>query len=87
MTRASPATIRALSVWLNHVDEGWDPSKVDDAIVFVNVNGGNVVRGGSGEGDDVGKKLISPDLHSVIKQGVALSRSSHHVVHSVCVTS
>ena len=64
--------VRALSVWLDHVDKGGDPSKVDNGIVFIDVDGGNVVRGGSGEGDDVGKKFISPDFHSVVEQRMAL---------------
>ena len=64
--------IRALSVWLNHVDKGWDPSKVDDSVVVVGGNGGDVFRGGSGEGGDVRKEFVSPDFHSVIEQRVAL---------------
>ena len=64
--------IRALPVWLDHVDEGWDPSKVDDGVVVVNGNGGDVVGSSSGEGGDVREELVSPDLHGVIEQRVAL---------------
>ena len=59
--------VRALSIWLDHVDEGWDPSKVDDGVVIVNGNGGDILRGGGGEGGDVREEFVSPDLHSVIK--------------------
>ena len=64
--------VRALSVWLDHVYEGWDPSKVDDGVVVVDGNGGDILRSGSGESGDVGKELVGPDLHSVIKQRVTL---------------
>ena len=64
--------IRALSVRLDHVDKGWDPSKVDDGIVVVDGNGGDIFRSGGGEGDNVGEELISPDLHSIVEQRVAL---------------
>ena len=64
--------IRALSVWLNHVDKGWDPSKVDDGIVVVDMNSGDIFRSGSGEGGDVREEFVSPDLHSVAEQRVAL---------------
>ena len=58
--------VRALPIWLNHVDEGWDPSKVNDGIVVVDGNSGNVFGGGSGESSDVGEELVSPDLHSIV---------------------
>ena len=45
---------------------------MDDGVVFVDVNGGNVLGSGSGEGDDVGEKFIGPDLHGVVKQRVLL---------------
>ena len=64
--------IRALPIRLDHVDEGGDPGKMDDGIVVVGGDGGNVVRGSSGKGGDVREELVSPDLHSVIEQGVAL---------------
>ena len=64
--------IRALSVGLDHVNKGGDPSKVDDGIVVVDGDGRNVVRSGGGEGGDVGKELVSPNLHSVVEQGVTL---------------
>ena len=64
--------IRALPIWLNHVDERGDPSKVDDRVVVVDGNGGDVFRSGSGEGGDVRKELVSPDLHSVVEQRVTL---------------
>ena len=64
--------IRALSVWLNHVDEGGDPGKVDDGVVLVNVNGGNVVGSGSGEGGDVREELVSPDFHCIVEKRVPL---------------
>ena len=64
--------IRALSIWLNHVDEGWDPSKVDDGVVVVDGNGGDVFRSGGGEGGDVREEFVSPDLHSVVEQRVTL---------------
>ena len=64
--------VRALPIGLNHVNERWDPSKVDDGIVVVDGNGGDIFRSGSGEGGDVREELVSPDLHSVIKQRVTL---------------
>ena len=64
--------VRALPIWLNHIDEGWDPSKVDNGVVIVDGNGGDVLRSGSGKGGDVGKELVSPDLHSVVEQRVPL---------------
>ena len=64
--------IRALSVWLNHVDEGWDPSQVDDGVVVVDGNGRDIFRSSSGEGGDIRKEFISPNLHSVIEQRVSL---------------
>ena len=64
--------VRALSIWLDHVDEGWNPSKVDNGVVVVDGNGGDVFGGGSGEGGDVREELVSPDLHSIIEQRVAL---------------
>ena len=64
--------IRALSVWLDHVNEGWDPSEVDDGVVVVDENGGDVFRSGSGEGGDVREEFVSPDLHSIVEQRVAL---------------
>ena len=64
--------IRALSVWLNHVDKRGDPGKVDNGVVFVDVNGGSIFGSGGGEGNNVGEKLISPDLHGVVKQRVML---------------
>ena len=45
---------------------------MDDGIVIVDGNGGDIFRGGSGEGGDIREELVSPDLHSVIKQGVTL---------------
>ena len=44
---------------------------MDNGIVIVNGNGGDIFRGGR-EGSDVREELISPDLHSVIKEGVVL---------------
>ena len=64
--------VRALSVWLDHVDEGWDPSKMDNGVVCIDGDGGDILRGGGREGGDVGEELISPDLHGVIKQRVTL---------------
>ena len=64
--------IRALPIWLNHIDERWDPGEVNDGVVVVNGNGGDVLRSGSGESGDVGKELVGPDLHGVIKQRVTL---------------
>ena len=64
--------IRALSVWLDHVDEGWDPGEVDDGIVIVDGDGGDIFRGGSGEGGDIREELVSPDLHSIAEQRVTL---------------
>ena len=64
--------IRALSIWVDHVDEGWDPSKMDDGVVVVNGNGGDIFRSGSGEGGDVREEFVSPDLHSVVEQRVVL---------------
>ena len=64
--------IRALSIWLDHVDERWDPSKVDDGIVVVDGNGGDVLRGGGREGGNVREEFVSPVLHRVVKQGVSL---------------
>ena len=52
---------------MDHVDEGWNPSKVDDGVVIVDGNGGDILGGGGGEGGDIREELISPDLHSVIK--------------------
>ena len=59
--------IRALPIRLDHVDEGGDPGKVDDGIVVVDGDGGNVVGGGSGEGSDIREELVSPDFHGVIE--------------------
>ena len=64
--------IRALSVWLDHVDKRWDPSKVDDSVIIVDGNGGDILGGGGGEGGDVREELVSPDLHSIVEQRVAL---------------
>ena len=64
--------IRALSVWLNHVDKGGDPSKMDDGVVVVDGDGGNIFRGGTRECGDVREKLVSPDLHSIIEKRVTL---------------
>ena len=64
--------IRALSVRLNHVDERRDPSKMDNGVVSVDRNSGDVFRGGRGEGDNVREKLVSPDFHSIIEERVAL---------------
>ena len=64
--------VRALSVWLDHVDKGWDPSKVDDGVVVIDGNGGDIFRSGSGKGGDVRKKFISPDLHGIVEQRVVL---------------
>ena len=72
ITNRVRSKVRALSIWLDHVDEGWDPSKVDDGIVIVDGNGGDVFRSGGREGGDVGKELVSPDFHGVVEQRVTL---------------
>ena len=64
--------IRALSVRLDHVDEGWDPSKVNNGVVIVNGNGGDIFRSGGGEGGDVREEFVSLDLHSIVEQRVSL---------------
>ena len=64
--------VRALSIWLDHVDEGWNPGKMDDGVVVVNGNGRDVIGSGSGEGGDVREELVGPDLHSIIEQRVTL---------------
>ena len=64
--------IRALSVWLNHVNKRGDPGQVNNGVIVVNGNGGNVFRGGSGEGGNIREELVSPDLHSVIEKRVTL---------------
>ena len=64
--------VRALPIRLNHVDKGRDPSKVDNGIIVVDRYGGDVLRGGVGEGGDVREELVSLDLHSIIKKRVAL---------------
>ena len=64
--------IRALSIWLNHVDKRGDPSKMNDGVVVVDGNGGDIFRSGGGEGGDVREEFVGPDLHGVIKQRVTL---------------
>ena len=64
--------IRALPIRLNYVDKGGDPGKVDDGVVVVDGNGGDVFRSGSGESGDIGEELVSPDFHRIIEQGVPL---------------
>ena len=64
--------VRALSVWLDHVDEGWNPGKMDDGVVVVNGNGRDIVGSSSGEGGDVREEIVSPDLHGIVEQRIAL---------------
>ena len=45
---------------------------MDNGVVVVDGNGGDVFRSGSGEGGDVREEFVSPDLHSVVEQRVAL---------------
>ena len=78
VTRSSHAlnrvgsNVRAFSVWLDHVDKRRDPSKVDNQVIVVNGDGGNVFRSGCGEGCDIQQEFVSPDLHSITEQRVSL---------------
>ena len=45
---------------------------MDDGVVVVGGNGGDVFRGGSGESGDVREEFVSPDLHGIVEQRVAL---------------
>ena len=64
--------VRALSVWLDHVDKGWDPSKMDDGVVVIDGNGGDIFGSGGGESGDVREEFVSPDFHSIAEQRVML---------------
>ena len=64
--------IRALPIRLDHVDEGGDPGKMNDGIVVVDRDGGNIFGGGGGESGDIREKLVSPDLHRIAEQRVSL---------------
>ena len=57
---------------LDHVDKRRNLGKMDDGVVCVNRDDGDIFRGGRGEGGDVRKELVSPDLHSIIEERVAL---------------
>jgi hypothetical protein len=63
--------VRTLAVSVDHVDEARDPGKVDDRIVVVDRDRGEIVRCGVGESNDGGHDIISPSLHSVREQGIS----------------
>jgi hypothetical protein len=69
-TDESGCDVRAFSVSVDHVDEGGDPGKVDDGVVVVNGNRGEVIGCGVGESDDGGHEIVSPGFHGVREQGV-----------------
>ena len=45
---------------------------MNDGVVVIDGNGGDIFRGGSGEGGDVREELVSPDFHSIVEQRVLL---------------
>ena len=45
---------------------------MDDGVVIVDGNGGDVFRSGGGESGDVREELVGPDLHRIIEQRVPL---------------
>jgi hypothetical protein len=67
----SGCDVGALAVSVNHVDKARDPGKMDDGIVVVDRDRGEVVRCGVSKGSDGGHDIVSPSLHSVREQGVS----------------
>jgi hypothetical protein len=63
--------VGALAVSVDHVDKARDPGKMDDGIVVVDRDRGEIVRRGVGKGNDSGHDVVSPSLHGVREQGVS----------------
>jgi hypothetical protein len=64
--------VGTLSIGLNEVDEGGDPGKVNDGIVLFGGDGGCVVWCHVSKGFDGWHEFVSPDLHAVQEDRVAL---------------
>ena len=45
---------------------------MDDGVVIVDGNGGDVFRSGGGESGDVREELVCPDFHSIVEKRVVL---------------
>jgi hypothetical protein len=57
--------VGALTVSLDHVNEGGDPSKVDDGVVVVNRDGREVIGCSVGKGSDGRHQVVSPSFYSI----------------------
>jgi hypothetical protein len=63
--------VGALAVPINHIDEGGDPGKVNDGVIVVDRDGGEVIGCGVGKGFDGGHDVICPSFHGVREQRVS----------------
>jgi hypothetical protein len=57
--------VGTLSVSIDHVDKARDPSKVNDGVVVIDRDRGEVVGCGVGESGDSGHDIICPSLYGV----------------------